>query len=79
MLGSDIALYNALSNGGFMTDTYVVDDHAYPMTDDCQNWNYISARGEIFPDYVSADGATSFPDDINDGWIILELTSVTRH
>jgi hypothetical protein len=52
MLGSDIALYNALSNGGFITDTYVVDDHAYPITDDCQNWNYVSARGEIFPDYV---------------------------
>jgi hypothetical protein len=32
-----------------MTDTYVVDDHAYPMTDDCQNWNYVSVRGDFFP------------------------------
>jgi hypothetical protein len=70
MLGSDIALYNAAAafnngpNGRFILDTYVVDDHALPMTDDCQNWNYESAFFASFPD----------DDGNNDGWIILELS-----
>jgi hypothetical protein len=70
MLGSDIALYT-VNNGGTTTnsnniivDTHVVDEHAIPITDDCQNWNYVSVRS-----------TNAMDEDVDDdGWIILELS-----
>jgi hypothetical protein len=63
MLGSDIALYTPAATGNIILDTHVVDEHALPITDDCQNWNFESVRS-------TSDNV----DDDDDDWIILELS-----
>jgi hypothetical protein len=77
MLGSDIALYTV--NGGansnnIIVDTHVVDEYAYPITDDCQNWKFESVRSSTNDSYDAAMDEDVDDDDDDDGWIILELS-----
>ena len=81
MLGSDIALYTPAvttsntdggTNGDIILDTHVVDEHALPITDDCQNWNFESVRSTS-DDYDTMEDVDDDDDD-DDDWIILELS-----